>query len=91
MVWAILIRRSFHMLNRLVGGKYRPNLEALVCQLVKPAFDGLDWGSRPGESPLILQLRADLLRSMNSAGWRLKGRRRRLKTFIGGGYAGFTW
>ena len=65
--WSILIR-SFHALNRIVDREYRPNLEAFVRQLVEPAFDELGWEPRPGESALIPQLRADLLRAFGTLG-----------------------
>jgi puromycin-sensitive aminopeptidase len=65
--WAIMIQ-SFHVLNRIIDPEYRPNLEAFVCQLVEPAFDELGWEPQPGESPLIPQLRADLLRTLGTLG-----------------------
>jgi puromycin-sensitive aminopeptidase len=66
-VWDIMIQ-SFHVLNRIIDSKYRPNLEAFVRQRVEPAFDELGWEPQPGESPLIPQLRADLVRTLGTLG-----------------------
>jgi puromycin-sensitive aminopeptidase len=66
-VWSILID-SFGVLNRIIDPEYRPNLEAFVRQLVEPAFDELGWEPQPGESPLIPELRADLLRTLGTLG-----------------------
>jgi puromycin-sensitive aminopeptidase len=65
--WDIMIQ-SFHVLNRIIDPEYRPNLEAFVRQLVEPAFDELGWEPQPGESPLIPQLRADLVRTLGTLG-----------------------
>jgi puromycin-sensitive aminopeptidase len=66
-VWSILIE-SLDVLNRIIDPKYRPNLEAFVRQLVEPAFDELGWEPQPGKSPLIPQLRADLVRTLGTLG-----------------------
>lgn len=66
-VWTILIQ-SFRVLSRVIDRKYRRNLEAFVCHLVRPAFDRLGWEPQPGESELIPQLRADLLRTLGTLG-----------------------
>jgi puromycin-sensitive aminopeptidase len=66
-VWSILIQ-SFHVLNRFIDPEYRPNLEAFVGQLIEPTFNELGWEPQPGESPLIPQLRADLVRTLGTLG-----------------------
>jgi puromycin-sensitive aminopeptidase len=66
-VWSIMID-SFGVLNRIIDPKYRPNLETFVRQLVEPTFNELGWEPQPGESPLIPQLRADLLRTLGTLG-----------------------
>jgi puromycin-sensitive aminopeptidase len=65
--WAILIR-SFHVLNRIIDPEDRPHLEACVRHRVEPASDGLGWEPRPGESALLPQLRAELLRALGTLG-----------------------
>jgi puromycin-sensitive aminopeptidase len=66
-VWSTMID-SFGVLNRIIDPEYRPNLEAFVGQLVEPAFEELGWEPQPGESPLIPQLRADLVRTLGTLG-----------------------
>jgi puromycin-sensitive aminopeptidase len=66
-VWSILIQ-SFHVLNRIIDPEYRANLEAFVGQLIEPTFNELGWEPQPGESPLIPQLRADLVRTLGTLG-----------------------
>ena len=66
-VWSILIQ-SFHVLNRIIDPEYRANLEAFVRQLIEPTFNELGWEPQPGESPLIPQLRADLVRTLGTLG-----------------------
>jgi len=62
-VWSILIA-SFGTLNRIIEGKSRPSLAALVRDRVAPAFAELGWTARPGEDELTRQLRGDLVRAL---------------------------
>ena len=62
-VWSILIA-SFGTLNRIIEGKSRPPLAALVRDRVAPAFAELGWTARPGEDELTRQLRGDLVRAL---------------------------
>ena len=62
-VWSILIA-SFGTLNRIIEGKSRPSLAALVRNRVAPAFAELGWTARPGEDELTRQLRGDLVRAL---------------------------
>ena len=65
--WSILIQ-SFQVLNRIIDPNDRPNLETFVRHLVEPAFNRLGWEPHSGESALIPQLRADLLRTLGTLG-----------------------
>src|SRR5207244_12724421 len=62
-VWSILFA-SFGTLNRIIEGKGRPSLAALVRDRVVPAFAELGWTARPGEDELTRQLRGDLVRAL---------------------------
>lgn len=66
-VWEIIIG-SLHTLNRIIDASERQNLERLVCDFAGPAFGELGWTSRPKESELTKQLRAELVRAMGILG-----------------------
>jgi puromycin-sensitive aminopeptidase len=66
-VWTVPLA-SLHALNRVVRPEDRPHLERFTRGLVGPAVAELGWAPRAGETDLLRQLRADLLRALGTLG-----------------------
>lgn len=66
-VWEVLIA-SFHALNRMLDPDARPSLERFIRDRIAPAFAVLGWTTKPDDSELTKQLRAELIRTLGTIG-----------------------